>query len=89
MRDNGIGSVVVIDANRPIGILTERDLLRAAAAGCEPATATVRTGWRPDPDCVQADATIDDAWHQLADRGYRHIPVTVGDHSKASSRCAT
>ena len=82
MREHGIGSVVVVESNQPIGILTERDLLRAAAAGCEPATATVRQWMADDPECVQADSTIDDAWHQLADRGYRHIPVVVGHELK-------
>ncbi|MBA2607440.1 MAG: CBS domain-containing protein [Actinobacteria bacterium] len=82
MRTNGIGSVVVVESNYPVGILTERDLLRAAAAGAAPATATVGQWMAADPECVQADATIDDAWHQLADRGYRHIPVTVGDELK-------
>ncbi len=82
MRANGIGSVVVVEANQPIGILTERDLLRAAAAASDPVTATVRQWMAVDLECVQADATIDDAWHQLADRGYRHIPVTVGDELK-------
>ncbi len=82
MREHGIGSVVVVDGNRPIGILTERDLLLAAAAGAAPESAAVRQWMHAEPDCVDADATIDEAWHQLADRGYRHIPVTAGDQLK-------
>lgn len=82
MRAHGIGSVVVLDAGRPIGILTERDLLRAVAAACDPSVATVADWMAIDPDCVDADASIDDAWHQLSDRGYRHIPVTIGDELK-------
>lgn len=82
MREHGIGSVVVVDGNRPIGILTERDLLLAAAAAAEPTSATVAEWMHREPDCVDADATIDDAWQRLADRGYRHIPVTVGDQLK-------
>lgn len=82
MREHGIGSVVVIERNQPVGILTERDLLLAAAELAEPAAALVSEWMHRDPECVQADATIDDAWKQLADRGYRHIPVTVGDELK-------
>jgi citrate synthase len=82
MRDNGIGSVVVVQHGRPIGILTERDLLRAAAASANPTHTSVRDWMHANPDCVDADASIDDAWHQLADRGYRHIPVTVGGELK-------
>lgn len=82
MREHGIGSVVVVEHSRPVGILTERDLLRAAADGAAPATATVGQWMARHLDTVDADASIDDAWHQLADRGYRHIPVTVGDELK-------
>ena len=82
MREHGIGSVVVVDGNRPVGILTERDLLRAAAAAAEPSTGLVRDWMADHADCVQADASIDDAWRQLDDHGYRHIPVTVGDELK-------
>ena len=82
MREHGIGSVVVVDTGRPVGILTERDLLRAAAAGADPGTVTVADWMASHLDTVEADASIDDAWRQLADRGYRHIPVTVGDELK-------
>jgi citrate synthase len=82
MREHGIGSVVVVQGNRPIGILTERDLLRAAAAGAEPSVGAVSDWMADHPECVQADSSIDDAWKQLSDRGYRHIPVTVGDELK-------
>ena len=33
MREQRVGSVVVVDDDRPVGILTERDLVRIAAAG--------------------------------------------------------
>jgi citrate synthase len=82
MREHGIGSVVVVEHGRPVGILTERDLLRAAAAASDPASATVEEWMARHLDTVDADASIDDAWRQLSDRGYRHIPVTVGEELK-------
>ncbi|HET6953982.1 MAG TPA: citrate/2-methylcitrate synthase [Acidimicrobiales bacterium] len=82
MHEHRIGAVVVVDGNRPVGIVTERDLLRATAAGTAPATAVVRDWMAPDPECVATDTSIDQAWQQLADRGYRHIPVVVGDELK-------
>ena len=36
MGDRKVGSVVVVDGERPVGILTERDLVRFAATGAEP-----------------------------------------------------
>jgi citrate synthase len=82
MEERHVGSVVVVDAGRPVGILTERDLQRAAAAGADPTTALVRTWMTADPECLDTEATIDEAWHQLGARGYRHIPVVAGDDFK-------
>ncbi len=82
MHEHRIGSVVVVEGNRPTGIVTERDLLRATAEGADPATARVAQWMAPGPDCVGTDTSIDDAWHQLADRGYRHIPVVAADELK-------
>ena len=82
MASARVGSVVVVEGNRPVGILTERDLLLAAAGGAVPAVAKVFEWMTPDPECVSPDATIDDAWKQLSDRGYRHIPVVAGGEFK-------
>lgn len=88
MAERNLGSVVVVEAGRPVGILTERDLLRAAAAGVDPGTAVVGGWMTPDPECLDTEATIDDAWAQLGQRGYRHIPVVAasGDLKGTVSR---
>src|SRR4051794_540276 len=65
MSARRVGSVVVVEAGRPVGILTERDLLRAAAAGADPTVAVVGSWMTRDPECLDTEATIDDAWRQL------------------------
>jgi citrate synthase len=82
MQEHGIGSVVVVEGNRPVGIITERDLLRATAARADSDATPIATWMARDPECVGTDTTIDDAWRQLADRGYRHIPVVAGGEVK-------
>ena len=82
MTEARVGSVVVVEGNRTIGILTERDLLRAAGSGANPATSAVGDWMTREPECVGPDTSADDAWTQLADRGYRHIPVVAGDEFK-------
>jgi citrate synthase len=79
MREQGVGSVVVTDGQRAIGILTERDLVRRAAAGGAPSTDTVGDWMTADPDCLAPDVDATSAFARLADRGYRHIPVVDGD----------
>ncbi|MCU1462596.1 MAG: citrate (Si)-synthase [Acidimicrobiales bacterium] len=79
MRDHKVGSVVVVDGRRPIGILTERDLVNIAAGGADPAIAKVSEWMTASPDTVSPDQDVIDAWKSLAEHGYRHIPVVAGD----------
>jgi citrate synthase len=76
MRERKVGSVVVVDADdRAIGILTERDMIRIAAAGTDASTAKVSEWMTADPDAVGPDVEARTAFATLAEHGYRHIPV--------------
>jgi len=75
----GVGSVVVVgDPGLPIGILTERDLVRASAAGVDARMATVSEWMTAAPEVVEPSVSIDTALDTLARRGYRHMPVVDG-----------
>ena len=78
MVEAGVGSVVVVDGERPIGILTERDLVRFGAAGAAAADTKVSEWMTSDPDVVAPDLSVQEAWTLLRDRGYRHLPVVDG-----------
>ena len=80
MRESKVGSVVVIDHDdRAIGILTERDMIRLAAAGSDASTAKVSEWMTADPYTVAPDVEARAAFASLAERGYRHIPVVDGN----------
>jgi citrate synthase len=78
MRDMGVGSIVVVDGERPIGILTERDLVRFSASGAAAADTKVSEWMTDDPDTVSPEVTVQDAFASLGEKGYRHIPVVDG-----------
>jgi len=78
MREQSVGSVVVVDGDRPVGILTERDLVRLAADGAS-TNDTVAAWMTPDPDSVAPDVDAGTAFARLAEHGYRHIPVVDDD----------
>ena len=80
MRDNGVGSVVVVDGARPIGILTERDLVRFGAEVASGAATKVSEWMTADPDCAGPSEGVQHAFAALADHGYRHIPVVEDDN---------
>src|SRR5215210_374193 len=77
MRDKRVGSVIVVDGDRPIGILTERDLVRFGAAGAAAADTKVSEWMTGEPDCVTPETSVQEAFASLTERGYRHLPVTA------------
>src|SRR5690606_28125506 len=79
MHENRFGSVVVVDGARPVGIFTERDLVRVGAAGPAANEAKVNEWMAPDPDCVGRDLTVQHAFARLSEHGYRHSPVVEDD----------
>jgi citrate synthase len=78
MDDRQIGSVVVTDQQSVVGILTERDLLRATATHADPRTESVRRWMTADPDVLGLDDEVGAAWSGLTHHHYRHLPVV--DH---------
>jgi len=75
MIERGVGSIVVCDAGEPVGILTERDLVRAGAAGADLSTAKVSDWMTPEADTVTPELDVQAAFESLNQHGYRHFPV--------------
>jgi citrate synthase len=78
MREKHVGSVVVVQDEKPVGILTERDMIRIAAAGADTGEARVSEWMTPNPDSVAPGVPAAEAFASLAEHGYRHIPVVDG-----------
>jgi CBS domain-containing protein len=69
------GSVGVIEGRALVGIITERDILRAAAEGADTVTESVRDWMTADPDVFSPDVEVTEASQWLLETGYRHMPV--------------
>ncbi len=69
------GSVGVVEGRRLTGIITERDVLRAAAEGTDPVTEIVRNWMTADPDVFSPEAQVREAAEWLLETGYRHMPI--------------
>ena len=78
MQEADTGSVVVTDDGKVVGILTERDLLRAAAGEGDPEREHVRLWMTSRPDVLGPDERADAAWASLTSHHYRHLPVVEG-----------
>jgi CBS domain-containing protein len=75
MTARNVGAVVVKDWGRLIGILTERDLLKAMAARVHTSEARVREWMTEDPVTVDAETELEEAERLMIVRGFRHLPV--------------
>ena len=81
MVDRGIGSAVVSDFGRLIGILTERDLLQAVAARTHSSEARVREWMTADPVTARPDTQAAEAAEIMLEKGFRHLPVVEGERA--------
>jgi len=78
MVSRDVGAVLVLDDGRLVGILTERDVLRAAAGGI--GEDTVVADWMTrDPETMETDEPIRQAAVLMIHGGFRHMPVVEGE----------
>jgi CBS domain-containing protein len=78
MAEDGVGSAVVLDSGRLIGILTERDLLRAVAGRVHTSEARVREWMTVDPLTATEATSAEEAMRTMLEQGFRHLPVVEG-----------
>ena len=78
MAGNDVGSAVVLEHGRLIGILTERDIVRAVAGRVHSSEARVREWMTGDPITAGTDTTTAEALDTMMERGFRHLPVVEG-----------
>lgn len=78
MDAEGVGSVVIVDVNEEfVGIVTDRDIVKAMADGSDNTTPADQV-MTASPDTVEIDTEVSDAVSWLNATGYRHLPVTDG-----------
>lgn len=75
-RDHG--SAGVIEGRTLVGVITERDLVRAVARGADPSIEPVRAWMSSDPDVFPPSLDVFEAAEWLLASGYRHLPVVDG-----------
>ena len=73
-----VGAVLVTEGERLVGILTERDVLRAVARGIDAST-TVADWMTRDPETLAPDESTEHAAVLMIHGGFRHMPIMDGD----------
>ena len=78
MVERDLGAVLVLDGGRLVGIMTERDIMRAVARGLH-ADALVGDYMSRDPETIEPDDTTQHAAVLMIHGGFRHLPVVERD----------
>jgi len=77
MAQRSVGAAIVLEGERLLGILTERDVLRAVGADRD-RSATVEDCMTKHPETVEPSDTTDHAAALMIHGGFRHLPVVDG-----------
>ena len=78
MVERDVGAALVTEGPRLLGILTERDVLRAVAKGISEDT-TVSDWKTRDPETMAPDEPTLHAAVLMIHGGFRHLPLVDGD----------
>jgi CBS domain-containing protein len=76
MQEQDVGSLPVVEGERVVGIVTDRDIVvRAVAKGVDPQTLTVGDVASSDLVTVEPDDDLDEALALMARHRVRRLPV--------------
>jgi CBS domain-containing protein len=81
MQAQHVGCVLVQEADRLVGIFTERDVLnKVAGSGQDPTLTPVDTVMTADPEVLPVEAPISFALNLMSEGGFRHLPLVDEAH---------
>ena len=78
MVEQKVGSALIMQGRLLMGILTERDVLRAAASGSDLRSSPVSAWMTKDPEQASPETLAEDAIQLMLLHGFRHLPVLQG-----------
>lgn len=73
-----VGALVVTDAGRPVGIVTDRDIVVRAIARRVPADARIDSVMSMPLVTIDAEADVREATHLFQRHPFRRLPITDG-----------
>ena len=78
MRHNQTSSILIMDGERLVGIVTERDVVKAVAQGLDPKETRVKDLMTTDIVTIGPMTTLKDAAEIMASKWIRHLPIVEG-----------
>ena len=78
MAQRRVGSAMVMEGQRLLGIFTERDIVKALSQDGSATQQSIGHWMTHDPQTISPDAALEDALRRMVDGGFRHLPVVEG-----------
>lgn len=80
MEEESVGSVVIVEGDRPQGIVTDRDItLEVVAHGQDPTSMTATDVMSENPETVEMDSGIFEVLRTMKEASVRRIPAVDAD----------
>ena len=81
MAEKKVGALPVLEGNRLVGLISERDVItRVVAKGVDTAVTTIRDVMTTELVVATADESIDDCLRKMQQAHCRHLPVVSGEN---------
>ena len=75
MLEKNVGSLLVVDDKKPVGIITEWDAVKVLAQGLDPNTSRVGDVMTRNPKTLKVTDDPEVAKDIMLDHGFSHMPV--------------
>jgi CBS domain-containing protein len=79
MAQRRVGSALVVDGERLVGIFTERDIVKALSQDAAATHQAIGHWMTRNPQTISSEATVEEALQRMLDGGFRHLPVVDDD----------
>ena len=80
MRTSGVGSVIILDGQTPVGIVTDRDLVTRGVAEHYPTDGRIDGLMSTGLIAIDAHRDLEDLVHVFRDHAVRRVPIV--DHDR-------
>ena len=79
MGERHVGSTLVMEGGRLVGIFTERDIVRALSQDFDAPGHPISHWMTRDPRTIAKDVSVEEALEIMFAGGFRHLPVAEGE----------
>ena len=78
MGERHVGSALVLEGGKLVGIFTERDIVRALSQHFDAPGHPISHWMTRDPTTIEPASSVQDALELMLAKGFRHLPVKEG-----------